>query len=807
MNEKRFFAGLTAGLRSIGLVRAGCEGPTGADGSPGGGGAGQNGSIMLTQENVSDVDLAAAFAATGLAVVPGNVVLASTVETVFGEVPAGRKLIAVSADTLEIGEASTDRLVINGELELGEGVLFDASGDALGGSGGTIGSMGANGKVTLKKNSGIAVDSGSAALLTKVSTATGATGTYKAVGAAATSGGITAALAAPAPVTVLVKDLTIDSGVANAIAAGLLTGKTLVLSGTTTSISNALDLAGKGDLLVTGTAKLGAFTLTGDSTTANIFITGTLLLDETASLLAGKIEVDGTVELDSTAVPAGNIPATVTFNEGSVLDIAGTTMSGGKIAADLTLATLTDTTGGGTALFAGNAVIGTVDTDGNTITIDGTSLSTVDIGEVTGGGIVELGSDAVLDLTFSIFVEGTISGVIDNYGATDAARVANINKIMGVEETDDTVVVTDAWDMSGGDLTEAVTFTPDAIELQGAFTTMADIDVTFNGTVTFGNTVTLTGEETLTLLGEATLEPTVALDASAGGTVVVGDTSGDSVTFTGATLTAIADTSDSAGDGKITLDGEDGAVVFTPDASGSSDTGSLVLEAGGSVTITGEGNVDFGGILTLALADAEGAAGTFTNTPDGASETVTIQADSDTETSITGIGSSDEEVPVFTLGANAALALIGDANELTATDVTIDITLGAITLFDDSSELTLAANAASDTNNAATLTLAEGKEIASGATTSTNGSASGVSTVAGAGVNDITVAYSVQNAETGDGLSITGTAGGDDTENSADLQAGAALTAASGAITITGHADGSVLSASSKIAVSAGAGG
>jgi hypothetical protein len=74
MKRSGILTGLAAGLLSIGLVLAGCEGPTGADGSPGGGGAGPNGSIVLSGPEVTAAELVAAFANSALAVIPGNVI-------------------------------------------------------------------------------------------------------------------------------------------------------------------------------------------------------------------------------------------------------------------------------------------------------------------------------------------------------------------------------------------------------------------------------------------------------------------------------------------------------------------------------------------------------------------------------------------------------------------------------------------------------------------------------------------------------------------------------------------------------------
>jgi hypothetical protein len=505
---------------AIGFVLTACEGPAG----PAGGGIPGDsyfGPCVLTGPNVTAADLKAAFDNTTRAVIPGNVTLTSSVETVEGIVPAGRKLIALPTE-LAVGQSPTATLVIEGELELGEGAQLDATGNVLGGTGGTI-SFGAEGTAVLKSGSTLIVDDPALLDQSKVFVAPGATNATAAIGASA--GNVVTALGTAG--SVAVNDLTIDNTNSSQIAAALQeSGKTLALVGTI-AVSDDFNLSDAlGVVIINGTATLGAKTLTGATGAGaepNIFVRGTLVLDETASLLAGKINVSGTVELD--AVPAAPIPASVTFNEGSIFDLAGETMAGsGTIAADLNLATLTDSTGGGTALFAdGEVSIKTVATDGNDFTISGSSV-TLDIwGGITGAGTVSLGSGVTLALDeFSPLLddEATISGGWGSYGADAAAAIANINKLLG-----GTVEVSDAVSLgSNAEFTRA-----DAIEFGGEFETTGSATVSFAGDVTFGGAVTLVGA-TNTFGGSVFFDDELTLTNNAGNSTTL-SVACDEITF------------------------------------------------------------------------------------------------------------------------------------------------------------------------------------------------------------------------------------------------------------------------------------
>jgi hypothetical protein len=646
---------------AIGLVLAGCESATAGDaGGQGPAGDTVYGPGVLTGENVTAADLAAAFANTDAAraVVRGNVILASSVKTVEGVVPAGRKLIALSSTSsgLAVGTENSHTLVIEGELELGAGVQFDAAGGAITATAGTI-SFGGDGKVTLKSDSGIAVKD--AALLDKVSAAPDATDTVKSVGVAAA--GVVAALGATDTVTV--KDLGITGSNNTTIAGALTTGKTLVLTGTGGTVGADFSLgAAAGKLLVNGTLSIGgAHTLTGATggdAAANITVpaAGILVLGHNDAALAGKIKVDGTVSVGNFTV-ATAIPTTVDLT-GGTLKATGSGVASVKLAdANVSIGTvylgdaLTLTGTSGKTVTIGTltkdatartftAVDGTVNITtavGNTsaLTVAGTGATVYSVGEVTGAGGLTLGTNATLTTSDAVTVDddSNITGPIAGFGASSAAVIAQINKISG-----GTVEVSDAAAITG--LSAAAEFTrTDAIEFGSTFATESGQDATFNGPVVFNGNVTVTGTETLTLLGNSKLLGSGKTITATTGSVVVGGTVGEAtnkVTLAKVTLTNASET-----DGEIDLNGATGVVNVRWDTAGSklelAKTGTIVTAGTGKVLV-GTG-LQIGGAVTAITASEGGGTAGVTFAAAAATSTITQK--------------TQEAEDIFTLGTAA----------------------------------------------------------------------------------------------------------------------------------------------------------
>jgi hypothetical protein len=183
------------------------------------------------------------------------------------------------------------------------------------------------------------------------------------------------------------------------------------------------------------------------------------------------------------------------------------------------------------------------------------------------------------------------------------------------------------------------------------------------------------------------------------------------------------------------------------------------------------------------------------------STTIAIQADGAAASSITGTTISTA-VPVFTLGANAKLDIAAN-NTLTAKDVTVDTTAGAIGLFASTGVLALDANADGGTNNVATLKLnGDTTKIASGATTGTDGAATGAGqSVSSSPANDINIAtaYNATDGGAGSGSKVSAFASSGGSGKSSTT---ATLTVSSGVVSIAGGSSNSVLSAASAIVVS-----
>jgi hypothetical protein len=370
MKKRTFVLGLAA-LLALAMVFTSCG--SAADGNDGNS---YTGSVVLLSGDIDAVTLKQAFGdSAARASYAGNVILASGVTSVEGEVPLGRKLIALPA-ALKVANTGTGALVIEGELELAEGVQFDAAGGVLTAATGTI-TIGEKGAVTLNSNSGIAVDD--AALLAKVDAT--ASGAVKSIGA--TDANVVTALGAADTVTVTTLGI---SGTNNtAIAAALTSGKQLVLIGATT-VSDSLNLGtAAGTLLISGgTATIGgAYTLTGAASAANIVVgpAATLKLNNASAALAGSIKVNGTLEVGGVTVGTA-LPAGLDLTTGTLLFSADT----GVVkfpAAKLTVKDVTVTGAGTIQVATAIEITGTLsNTAAKTLTLPVLAADKISIGTI-----------------------------------------------------------------------------------------------------------------------------------------------------------------------------------------------------------------------------------------------------------------------------------------------------------------------------------------------------------------------------------------------------------------------------------------
>jgi hypothetical protein len=156
----------------------------------------------------------------------------------------------------------------------------------------------------------------------------------------------------------------------------LTTGKVLVTTAAWT-MTGSRDLStGKGTLVIgNDVLTVGANTLTGNATTANIIVYegGTIALSETASLLAGKIDVEYGGTIDVSGAITGAIPVSVNFKAGSVLDV-GADADAAVIAAPLTYAKVDVTSDSATLQLPEASTIGEL-AIGGSITISGGATS------------------------------------------------------------------------------------------------------------------------------------------------------------------------------------------------------------------------------------------------------------------------------------------------------------------------------------------------------------------------------------------------------------------------------------------------
>ena len=237
------FTIILAALLSVSLVLVGCGDPeAGAAGTPGS--MGTPGSVPFSGD-VTAAELAKAFAKSD------EVILQSTVTSVYGAIPAGKTLAVFGKTAVKAGES----LDVTGALEIETSAALDAS--YVGGTAGYLKGTAANvtGAGTVKLPyvaDGIELPDGGIGY-TDVAGVTKTVGSYITTatptpGSALDNADIAAIFAlddGPAALTA--------SGIAGLTAAAVPAGKTLTLTGTNNTFAAALDLATGGTLIVDGT--------------------------------------------------------------------------------------------------------------------------------------------------------------------------------------------------------------------------------------------------------------------------------------------------------------------------------------------------------------------------------------------------------------------------------------------------------------------------------------------------------------------------------------------------------------------------
>jgi hypothetical protein len=419
MNKKSFFSGLTAMVLAIGVVLAGCEGPTGADGASGGGGGTEGWAPApslaaaegLFKGGITRVYLSATDGSTGSVIeVPSGATLWVPVTAALGttnggvRVKSGGTLLVSAAATLATGGvevqnggtltvrnggsliASDTAMLTVGKsavvtVQAGGTLSYTASASALvnGGTSGTTAVLGIKaahigGHSTLGDGTGAAEANAGYGDIAFAAGAWYKTNTAADLGSGATAG----------------KAFDVSAHVVSAAAftGGALTtvpaGKTLQISGTDT-------LAESTDVTVAGTLIVGAgstFTVAGGGTVGLIVATTGEVVVDGGSLVSTANAAASTTIQGSGKITAGDIVisgAGTVKNTAQNLTIAKNSVGlaanvGVLVLSDLTkidagngavvLSVDTVTTGTGTFTEAGNeAAKLTITASGNTATI------------------------------------------------------------------------------------------------------------------------------------------------------------------------------------------------------------------------------------------------------------------------------------------------------------------------------------------------------------------------------------------------------------------------------------------------------
>jgi hypothetical protein len=636
-----------AAITCAALFLVGCESPTNGEA----GAAGSPGSVTFSGP-VTAAELARAFAKSN------EVILQSTVTSVYGVIPAGKTLAVFGSGT---AVAAGESLEVAGALEIEAGAALDASyvsakaGYLKGTASGVTGAgtvklpyVGAAGSLP---EGGIDYTAGVAAVRAAGSYITGAV-----PGSALTNANIAAIFAIDdGPDELTVSDITALTD------AAVPAGKTLTLTGTN-NFSTALDLSSKGTLIVDGTLATNAsgIAITANGTTSNITINGTLTLANASDTVAGKVTNNGTITTSSTTpgTVAGllGLEGTGTVEIGASLALtaaaaltqnvripSGVTLTAHSVAVPFSgTKTITIDESGTLALVAANTSVGVTVVNNGTITTATTSDTALQTIVNLGGAIDSTGDvsstaatpftvpgGTILTKSSGTFVGGSGALTIDGEATFTTGTFESQTGAVTINGTAEFTAATFAG-LTGSAGTAIVTVGPagNATFTAATFAGTTVGDIVINGAATFGAA------------------------AVPGGDVKVGAT-GTLTVPTGGSLT-IDDGKTLANAGTVALTG----------------TGSLVLTSAVSTSgakITGAGKVTAGKTEIVGGTSGWQAVGTH-------SSYVTIASvDADTASIA---GASGE---VFTAqGAGATITqLAGANNALTiAADTVIDLATG-----------------------------------------------------------------------------------------------------------------------------------
>jgi hypothetical protein len=566
MNTKKFFTGLTALALSIGLVLAGCEGPTGADGAGGGGTAGTsylNGTLSTARIQYA-IDAGGPLVFAGVTQEDAGIIT----------VPAGRKVtllgtaaITVLADSAGYSSAADGTLV-----------LLDAN--SVTGTG-TIAGSGTNGAQVV----------GPAEVLA----------TYGVTGTSAPTPIALAADYAALGTTALAGDAAILGSALGAITAEklanliTLTGsKILYVIGNGASIDIAATDVNTGLLKATVLGTLEAKGVGGGSglTLGETTLVDTLKATGTLTIAAVGVGKVGTLDLNGQAVDVSAASGAATANIGLITSSAtGATLTVASDTSTYDVKAITAEVGkpiavaGGTNLNV-SALVGKITLPVTTVTV--AAIGTGGEVEYPAGTLasltttnstskISLAGDTTITAALTLVTDLTANGNLALNGSTNAAVTGGSltlksGKAITIGASQTLIISGSTFGTGGG------TIKAENGDIKLAYTTSSKATLSGTGTLALGggaNALTVdTGKDLDGLSGTLKLS---SATAAAGGTVTL---SGFSLGHESSGLTTVfkADSTSAT----VTVGG------------GATNYSTLALKAGGTIVNTGTGEVVIG---------------------------------------------------------------------------------------------------------------------------------------------------------------------------------------------------------------------
>jgi hypothetical protein len=701
MSNKKFYLVGMAVLLSVSLFLIGC--PTEAENGTNGI-RGDNVGIIAVAGSVDDEDLAAAFLAADV------VTLGPKVTDVFGKVPSGQRLVVSGTLPVTIGE----ELVVEGSVEVAKGAALAGIGDVASGS--------------IKSAAGSVYGQGTLAL---PYTAADGYLSYSNVSFAGTKaiGGLSAGNLATFfadPDNSAVTALTVYNLPAIS-AADVPADKTVTLAGTGNTVTTALDLTGKGTLVVAEGAVLAASTAititgaeVGTPAKPNFVVNGTIapaVAGAVALTFAGKVDLSKAV-IDLSTVTGGftlTAPAAALAVKEIKIGQDDLTIAA---ATALTVEKVTPGTVGKGVKSA--SVTAYTTSEGNSISPTTGQLATVVISKIDNNEVtVETGTAAAqIDNIAGSAIKVKINGAngVNIPGVGDGKLLlttANLAKFM--EGTGNKITVTG---IATG--TAETLVIPEDLEVVAASATLAAVTgLTVKGKLT-ADAATLAKAATITIEDGAEFTSTsAAISLPATGTAItVGE--GARLTAAGGTNTWANLKTLSVGNNGSTVDLSGVAATLADATSITVGTGSE-LKVGAALTlagisaaatgITGEGTITAGAVTAAAAVTKLIGSGV-----DSVSLAVTTYAGALTipegkTRTFTGVTFA----PDNTVGVNGTLRLQGNTtlvnNALIGSNgVLVLVTGKAITLGDDNAAITGTSYAITPESDETTGTLTAGVE-------------------------------------------------------------------------------------------------